>query len=78
MTKTEIDYSKTIMYKIVCNDLNFKEIYVGHTTNFKVRKNKHKYDCTKSNLLVHKTIRGNGGWTNFIIFFLCSCRYYFI
>jgi len=34
MPKTEIDYSSTIIYKLVCNDLNITDNYVGHTTNF--------------------------------------------
>jgi len=29
------DYSKTIIYKLVCNDPNVMEMYVGHTTDFK-------------------------------------------
>ena len=31
MPKKIIDYSKTIIYKIVCNDLTITEVYVGHT-----------------------------------------------
>jgi len=38
MPKKEIDYSNTIIYKIVCRDLNIKECYVGHTTNFTKQK----------------------------------------
>jgi hypothetical protein len=38
MPKTIIDYSKCVMYKIVCNDLEITDIYVGHTTNFTRRK----------------------------------------
>ena len=34
MPKQIIDYSKNIIYKMVCNDLNVKDVYVGHTTNF--------------------------------------------
>jgi hypothetical protein len=45
MTKQFIDYKKTIIYKIVCNDLNITDVYVGHTTNFINRKARHKYDC---------------------------------
>ena len=37
-----IDYSKTIIYKIVCNDLNICVVYVGSTTDFIRRKNEHK------------------------------------
>jgi len=69
MPKKEIDYSKTIIYKIVCNDLNVKDIYVGHTTDFTKRKARHKYDCinhnsTKRNLKVYESIRENGNWEN--------------
>ena len=45
MPRTAVDYSKTIIYKIVCNDLNVKDIYVGSTTDFTKRKNKHKSCC---------------------------------
>ena len=34
-----------VMYKIVCNDLNINDCYVGHTTNFNNRKSDHKYNC---------------------------------
>jgi predicted GIY-YIG superfamily endonuclease len=44
-----IDYTKTIFYKIVCNDLNIKECYIGHTTNFRKRKNHHKTVCNNEN-----------------------------
>ena len=40
-----VDYSKTVIYKIVCNDLEVKDIYVGSTSNFRNRKNKHKIKC---------------------------------
>ena len=69
MPKQIIDYSKNIIYKLVCNDLNVKDIYVGHTTNFIKRKQKHKSVCynqndTKHNLKVYKMIRDNGNWNN--------------
>jgi hypothetical protein len=38
MPKTTIDYSKTVIYKIVCNDLDVKDIYIGSTTEFTKRK----------------------------------------
>jgi hypothetical protein len=64
-----IDYSKTIFYRIVCNDLNIKDCYVGHTTNFIKRKQQHKYNCNSelsklSNLKVYQFIDENGGWEN--------------
>ena len=43
MPKTPIDYSRTIIYKLVHkDDLDDKDIYVGHSTNFKQRKADHK------------------------------------
>jgi len=56
-------------YKIVCNDSNVTQIYVGSTVNLKNRKKCHKYDCinpnsNKYNLKVYKFIRDNGGWNN--------------
>ena len=38
MPRKAIDYSRTIIYKIVCNDLNVEECYVGSTTDFSKRK----------------------------------------
>ena len=32
MPRIAMDYNKTIMYRIVCNDLEIKDCYVGHTT----------------------------------------------
>ena len=69
MPRTNINYQKTIIYKIVCNDLNIKDIYVGHTTEFTKRKHNHKNRCNnpndkKYNLKIYKTIRENEGWEN--------------
>jgi hypothetical protein len=69
MPRKEIDYSKNIIYKIECNDLNITDCYVGHTTEFRKRKAAHKSDCNniKSknyNYNVYKFIRENGGWEN--------------
>ena len=61
MPKTEIDYSKTIIYKIYCDCVD--EIYVGNTTNFRKRKNLHKCSCNnQKNNKIYQTIRNNGGW----------------
>ena len=61
-----IDYSKTIFYRIVCNDLNIKDCYIGHTTNFINRKRLHKLSCNneKCNFKIYQFIRENGGWDN--------------
>ena len=53
MPKKEIDYQNTIIYKIVCNDLNVKDVYVGHTTDFTKRKSHHKSSCNNHNSKVH-------------------------
>lgn len=69
MPRKETDYSKTVIYKIVCNDLTITDIYVGHTTDFVVRKYGHKTNCNnvnskRYNLKVYTMIRNNGGWDN--------------
>ena len=69
MPKAPMDYSKTIIYKIVCNDLNVKDCYVGHTTDMTKRKCGHKSRCNnendkKHNFKIYKIIRENGGWDN--------------
>lgn len=67
MPKKAIDYSKTIIYKIVCKDLSITNCYIGHTTNFTKRKTQHKSDCNKFNYLVYETIRNNGRWENWVM-----------
>jgi hypothetical protein len=69
MPKNNIDYSKTVMYKIVCKDLSITDLYVGSTTSFTKRKTAHKYSSShpnKSNYhyKIYETIRNNGGWNN--------------
>ena len=69
MPKKVMDYSNTHFYKIVCKDLNIKDWYVGHTTNFIKRKHKHKSTCSSPsnpdyNLPLYKFIRENGDWIN--------------
>ena len=65
--KNEIDYSKTVIYKIVCKDLNITDCYVGNTTRFTNRKSQHKYsnitpENKSYNYNVYKFIRENVGW----------------
>jgi hypothetical protein len=69
MSKRDIDYSNTIIYKITCREKLVTDIYVGHTVDFVKRKNAHKLSCTHSkyknhNCKVYQVIRANGGWTN--------------
>ena len=66
MPKDIIDYSNTIIYKIYCKNETITDIYVGHTTNFFVRKYYHKnaFKNYKNDLQIYKTMRENGGWNN--------------
>jgi hypothetical protein len=66
------DYSKTIIYKIICKDSNINDYYIGHTTNLYNRNAKHKSDCNNEksksyNLKVYQFIRNNGGFENWEI-----------
>ena len=63
MPRLPIDYSRTVIYRISCNDLpDF--IYVGSTTDFVNRKRKHKQDSKTSECKLYQTIRENGNWEN--------------
>ena len=69
MPRIPTDYSKALIYKIVCNDIKIKECYYGSTTSFVKRKSQHKRSCnninTKQyNFPVYQFIRCNGGWDN--------------
>ena len=68
MPRQNIDYSKTIIYKIVCKDVNITDCYVGSTTDFVRRKNAHKYhvvnNTNKSHYYVYEFIRQNEDWDN--------------
>ena len=84
MRKVEIDYSNTIIYKIICKVPSITDVYVGHTTNFVQRKQCHKQSCNNdknpnNNCKLYKVIRENGGWENWsmeiINFFKCSDHY---
>jgi hypothetical protein len=71
MPKTPIDYSKTIIYKLVHNeDYDNANIYIGSTTDFIKRKWGHKtryYNENSQfhNLKIYQYIRENGGWECF-------------
>ena len=84
MPKIDIDYSNTIIYKIICKDSSLKEVYVGHTTNFVQRKHNHKQNCINEKssnygYKLYKIIRENGGWNNWkmeiINFVNCKDQY---
>ena len=59
-----------IFYKIFCVDKSVELSYIGSTSNWKQRNRSHKSDCYNQkrpayNYKVYKTIRANGGWSNF-------------
>ena len=66
-------YENSVIYKIKHNeDYDDNNIYVGSTTNFRMRKNCHKVDCNNEkrkgyNTPVYQYIRNNGGWDNFVM-----------
>ena len=69
MPRIPIDYTKTIIYKFVCNDINIKDIYIGATTDIIRRKSLHKSNCNNDtcsayNLNIYKVMRNNGGFNN--------------
>ena len=73
MPKKVIDYSRKVIYKLVCNDDDIEYLYVGSTTDFTKRKAKHKSDCNNTNSKSNNEkkyveIRANGGWVNFTMF----------
>lgn len=67
MPRKEIDYSKALIYKIVCRDLSVTDLYVGSTTDLCRRRACHKSKCNNPNaqnynLSVYQFIREHGGW----------------
>jgi hypothetical protein len=68
MPKIPTDYTKTIIYKLVHKeDFDNANIYIGSTTNFRQRKDRHKSHCNNENgkgynEKKYKCIRDNGGW----------------
>ena len=63
------DYSKGLIYKLCCKDVNIKDIYVGSSINFKQRKKAHKEKCNNINQKAYNNykyqfIRNNGGFQN--------------
>lgn len=69
MKKTLIDYTKNVIYKIVCNDMTVNDLYIGSTTNFIKRKGQHRRNCNNENYShynykIYQIIRNNGGWEN--------------
>lgn len=64
MPRIKINYQNTIIYKIVCNDINVKDLYIGSTTDFKRRKSEHKRWSLTPLEGLYRCIFNNGGWSN--------------
>ena len=66
MSKVNIDYSNTVIYKIICKDKSITDLYIGHTTNFIQRKYSHKQSSASklANNKLYNVIREHGGWDN--------------
>lgn len=73
MPRTPIDYSKTLIYKLVKNDdYDNANIYIGSTTDFTRRKSEHKKSCNNEkykeyNAKKSQYIRANGGWGEWLM-----------
>ena len=68
-------YENTYIYKIVCKDANVIDVYVGHTTDFRQRKRRHKIDCIKfPNRKIYQLINENGGWDNWDMIIIEKCN----
>jgi hypothetical protein len=71
MPRIPIDYANTIIYKIVHQeDYDNANVYIGSTTDFRMRKTTHKYSCNNENdknynQKKYQYIRENGGWDCF-------------
>ena len=65
-------YQNASIYKIVCNNPNVKDCYIGSTCNLYKRKSQHKSSCNNEknnnyNLRVYQCIRANCGWNNWSV-----------
>lgn len=68
------------VYRLVCSDVDVKEIYVGSTDSLRNRKATHKCACTNPdhddyNFLVYRYIREHGGWDNWIMVVIETFEY---
>jgi hypothetical protein len=67
------NYSKGLIYQLRNKeDIDELNTYIGSTTNFRKRKNQHKYDCcnmesSNYNYKLYQFIRENGGWENWVM-----------
>lgn len=57
------------VYRLVCKDVDFTEIYIGSSISLRNRRANHKSNCSNVNnksynLPVYQYIRDSGGWAN--------------
>ena len=65
MVKSFMPCLNSIIYKIICKDINITNTYVGLTINFKQRKFSHENNCINLKKgKLYDFIRDNGGWNN--------------
>ena len=69
------NYQNAVIYKLCCKDINISEIYIGSTSNMRIRKSVHKNICNNTssrnyNSYVYKFIRENGGFINWYMILL--------
>ena len=79
MPRIAVNYNNVIFYKIVCLDLDIKECYVGHTTNFTNRKSEHKRTSLNEKhkshtVYLYRYIREHGGWGNWDMVMIEQCK----
>jgi hypothetical protein len=73
---SDVDYSKTIIYKVIDNECP-ELVYVGSTTNFTKRQKEHKSAAMNPknvgyNRKLYISIRENGGWEKWEMIKLCD------
>ena len=72
MPRTPTEYTRAVIYKIVCRDPAVTQAYVGSTTNLVNRRACHKKKCNSPkayhyNHFVYRFIRDHGGFDNWDI-----------
>ena len=63
------DYSKGLIYKLICNDISITKKYIGSCCDYNPRKQKHEDDCYNMEIRAYNTykykfIREHGGIDN--------------
>lgn len=71
----KINYSKMVIYKIICKNQIVSYFFVGSSTNIYKKKFDHKRKtlCNDEDIL-YKTINANGGWENWELVVLEKCQ----